>query len=110
MGLTTVPVGEPVPKRTLRGMLVGAEGFTSSSTPFAVPFKLAFDAALPAPRVTHIKCNSTFKLAFDAALPATRFTHIKCNSTFKLAFDAALPATRFTHIKCKGIFKQDRGN
>ncbi len=88
MGLTTVPVGEPVPKRTLRGMLVGAEGFTSSSTPFAVPFKLAF----------------------DAALPATRFTHIKCNSTFKLAFDAALPATGFTDIKCKSILKQDRKN
>ena len=70
MGLTTVPVGEPVPKRTLRGMLVGAEGFTSSSTPFAVPFKLAFDAALPAPRFAHIKCNSTL-------------THVKCKSILK---------------------------
>ena len=61
MGLTTVLVGETVPKRTLRGKLVGAEGLTSSSTPFAVPFKLAFDAALPATRFTHIKCKSTFK-------------------------------------------------
>ena len=54
-----MPVGEPVPKRTLRGMLVGAEGFTSSSTPFAVPFKLAFDASLPAPRFTHVELNCT---------------------------------------------------
>ena len=58
MGLTTVPVGEPVPKRTLRGTLVGAEGLTFSSTPFAVPFKLAFDAALAASRFAHIKCKS----------------------------------------------------
>jgi len=57
MGLTTVPVGEPDPKRTLRGTLVGAEGLTSRSTPFAVPSKLAFGVALPAHRFTYTKCR-----------------------------------------------------
>ena len=52
MGLTTVPRGEPVPKRTLRGTLVGAEGFTSRSSPLAGPFRSAFDAALPAKQHT----------------------------------------------------------
>jgi len=59
MGLTTVPVGEPDPKRTLRGTLVGAEGLTSRSTPFAVPSKLAFGVALPAHRFTYTKCRWT---------------------------------------------------
>jgi len=49
MGLTTTPPeGVPVPKRTLRGTLVGAEAFTSRSAAFALAFKSAFEAALPA--------------------------------------------------------------
>ena len=47
MGLATVPWGEEVPKRTRRGTLVGAEGFTSKSAPLIVPFRSAFEGALP---------------------------------------------------------------
>lgn len=47
MGLGAAPpVGVPVPKRTLRGTLVGAEGFTSRSAPLAFPFSSRLVASL----------------------------------------------------------------
>ena len=70
MGFTTVPPGVPVPKRTLRGTLVGAEAFTSRSAPSLLPFKFAADAAFM------FATDAAFRFALDAALPANQHSHL----------------------------------
>lgn len=48
LGMDEVPGVPPSPKRTRRGMLVGAEGLTPSSVAVVLPVSSPFDVALSA--------------------------------------------------------------